>query len=128
MQLQKIHEDIRGIIYSLTGNPLTFEEVSFLYTKKGLARGGCFHAINPEHLTVIQGTIEYYYRLPNTEEIIKVLLNEGQSITIPPKTPHYMISIADSIILEWGCTVEEKQKKHEEFRKIVLDYNERQVQ
>lgn len=125
MNLNKIHEDNRGSIHAITGDPLVHPEVSFLHTKTGLARGGCIHRKNFEHLVVIEGMVEYYYRLPEETEIKCAVLITGQSITIPPNTPHYMISFSDSIIAEWGCEVEEKQEKHEEFRKIVLNHNER---
>jgi len=123
MELNKIHEDNRGSIHALTGDPLVHPEVSFLSTKSGLMRGGCIHRINSEHLCVIEGMIEYYYRLPNDENIKCQIMINGQSITIPPNTPHYMLSVSDSIIAEWGCEIEEKAEKHEEFRKIVLDHN-----
>lgn len=124
MELNKIHEDKRGAIFSVTGKIMVHEEVSFLQTNMGFARGGCIHRIHAEHLTVIEGHIDYYYRLPNENDIFVERMKAGESITIPPNTPHYMISITDSIIAEWGCQVEEKQEKHEEFRKIVMAHNE----
>lgn len=125
MEINKIHEDHRGSIHSITGLPLKFEEVSFLETKAGLARGGCIHRKNSEHLCVIQGEIEYVYQLPDDEDPYYLRMSVGDAITIPPNTPHYMISVTDSIIAEWGCEIEEKKEKHLEFRKIVLDHNEK---
>lgn len=125
MELNKIHEDNRGSIHAITGNPLVHPEVSFLHTKAGLARGGCIHRINTEHLTVIEGMVEYYYRLPDEKKIRCIILSNGEGISIPPNTPHYMISLNDSIIIEWGCDPSEKKEKHEEFRKIVVAHNEK---
>ena len=127
MDLNKIHEDQRGVIYSIVGDPITYEEVSFLSTKAGLARGGCIHNENSEHLCVIQGEISYFYRLPGETDMRCVSLTAGQGITVPPCTPHYMVSITDSIIMEWGCKISEKQEKHAELRAIVNAINATQI-
>lgn len=124
MKLEHIHSDNRGCIYSVTEKPLSSPEVSFLSTKKGIARGGCIHYKNYEHLCVIEGTIEYYFRLPNETEISNVILSTGQTISIPPATPHYLISLTDSIVIEWGCDLDEKKEKYEPFRRIVNEINE----
>lgn len=120
MEINKVHEDNRGSIYSITKSPLTYPEVSFLHTKAGVARGGCWHEYNKEHLTVIEGVIEYVWG----EEENHKMMKPGDSITIPPKTPHYLISLTDSIVMEWGCTIEEKQTKHPKFRALVNEINE----
>lgn len=125
MKIDKIHSDDRGFIFAITGEPLTLPEVSFLSTKAGIARGGCIHYKNTEHLCVIEGTIEYYLRLANETETRKVVLTAGQSVSIPPATPHYLISISDSVVMEWGCEISEKKDKHEEFRKIVMEINKK---
>lgn len=142
MKFEKIHEDHRGSIHAITGDPLIHPEVSFLETKTGLMRGGCIHNINSEHLVVIQGEIVYFWKPDgccfggegtsihpkdierDSRKNCYTILKTGQTITIDPNIPHYIHSITDSIIMEWGCTEEEKKAKHEEFRKIVLDHNE----
>lgn len=124
MKLDKIHEDHRGSIYSVTEQPLTRPEVSFLSTKAGLMRGGCIHRKNSEHLCVIEGEIKYVYsHNEDGREPIVANLKAGETITIPPNTPHYMLSITNSVIIEWNCEIEEKQEKHATYRKIVLDHN-----
>lgn len=119
MKLNKVFKDKRGEIFTLTGKPLNVPEASIMTCFAGFAKGGCFHSLNSEHLVVIEGVIKYIY----DEDMKHVMLHAGQSITIPPKTPHLLISLTDSIIMEWGCTEEEKKVKHKKFRKIVMDIN-----
>jgi len=119
MKLTKIFKDFRGEIFSLTENPLTVPEVSIMTCKAGLARGGCVHHKSKEHLCVIEGVIQYVYG----EDKKHVMLHAGQSITIEPNTPHFFLSITDSIVSEWGPQLEEKQEKYEPFRKIVMEIN-----
>ena len=118
MKLDHIHTDERGSIYSLNGNPLNLDEVSFLTCRAGKSRGGCIHRKNSEYLIVIEGWINYVWGKDNCK-----MMKAGDSITIPPNTPHYMIALTDSIIAEWGCTTEEKKEKYEPFRKIVMEIN-----
>lgn len=119
MKLDNIHEDDRGFIKALTGDLKTFPEIAIMKTNAGFARGGCIHHKSKEHLCVIEGTIKYVYG--NDEK--HVMLSPGQTITIEPSTPHFFLSITDSIVAEWGPQLEEKQDKHEAFRKIVMEIN-----
>lgn len=117
MELQRVHTDDRGGIYSITSELFESPEVAILHTKAGYARGGCIHHENSEHLCVLEGLIEYVYGDKT------VRLSTGQSITIGKSVPHYFTSVTDSVVAEWGPKPEEKQAKHDEFRKIVLDIN-----
>jgi len=123
MKLDNIHEDNRGAIMALTGDLKDYPEIAILKTNENYARGGCIHRKHIEHLCVFEGHIKYVYRFPNETEIQEAYLGPGEGISIPANTPHYYISLSDSIVGEWGCDLDEKQEKHEEFRKIVLDYN-----
>lgn len=122
MELKTIHTDDRGSISALTGELVTVPEVTVFHTKAGYARGGCIHMQSKEHLVVIEGMIEYIYMDPWGGISRRVLLS-GNSITIQPATPHYCISMTDSILMEWGPTLEEKKGKHAEFRAIVDEIN-----
>lgn len=116
-----IQEDIRGSIHSVVGL-ISCPEVSVFKTNKGFARGGCVHSKSQEHLCVIEGEIEYHYE--NLFGVRLILhLDVGRSITIEPNTPHYFVSKTDSIVMEWGPSMEEKQAHHERFRKEVLEHN-----
>lgn len=119
MKLEKIHEDERGEIYILTECFSFLEEATIFVTKNGYARGGCIHRINNEYCTVIEG--EALYRVDDT--IQQVL--EGRTITIPKGSPHYFVSVGDSVILEWGATTVEKKEIDLKMRKIVENINEK---
>lgn len=119
MELTKIHSDTRGSISILTGDLQSFEEVTIFKTNKGLCRGGCIHQKNDEFCCVIEGTISYVIGDLNNKHI----LNAGETIKIPKNTPHYFLSLTDSIVLEWGATAEEKKVKHPQFREIVEALN-----
>lgn len=125
MKLDKIFADKRGEIYSVTESPLTLPEVSFLTCNAGMARGGCIHRKNFEHLCVIEGTMNYYYGLENDDisSMRHITLRAGQSFTIPPNTPHFMLALTNCVFIEFGCEIEEKQEKYLPYRKIVDDIN-----
>lgn len=117
MQLENIHTDDRGAIYSLNGDLSCFPEVTIFKTNKGFARGGCIHHLNDEFCCLLEGEVKYI-----VGESIH-LLNAGDCVKIPKATPHYFISLTDSVMAEWGATVEEKKEKHQQYRQIVEEHN-----
>jgi len=116
MKLTKVHEDSRGEISALTEFP-EFEELTFLFTRQGKARGGCIHQRNNEYFCVISGRVEI------TIGDSTFILKTGETTFIPKNSPHYFIAIEDSLVCEWGATAEEKKEKHSQYRKIVKDIN-----
>lgn len=121
MKLRSIHSDKRGNVYAIEGKSLQYPEIAMLTINKGYARGGCIHNIHDEYFVVIQGRVDY--RIGDTTHNYSV----GDSGIIPKGTPHYLYAYEDSIVLEWGATIEEKQEKHETFRKIVENINEKRL-
>lgn len=119
MKIDDIHADDRGFIKSITGELTSCPEVAIMKTNAGFARGGCIHPKSKEHLVVIEGVIKYVYG----EDKKHVMLSAGQGITIEPNTPHFFLSLTDSIVAEWGPEIAEKQGKHKEFRKQVMEIN-----
>ena len=121
MKLNNIHKDNRGFIKTLTGKEIKpYEEITIFETKKGYARGGCIHNKSSEHICVLKGEIDFFY----TETETQLTMNAGESFTIPCKTPHYFIALEDSVVLEWGPRVEEKNEKYQPFRDKVDSINE----
>jgi len=112
VKLNTIHTDSRGSISLLT-EEMKYPEVTVFHTNEGFARGGCIHELSDEYTCVIEGEVEY--RIGDKT----LRMKDGESAVIPRNTPHYYASITDSIVLEWGATPAEKQKKHAEFRAIV---------
>jgi hypothetical protein len=118
MKLTKIHEDERGEIWLLEGFE-KYPEVTLFKTNAGYARGGCIHNINDEFTCVLEGDIVYFNG--NDREF----LTPGCNTIILKGTPHYYISVTDSVVLEWGATPEEKKEKHPQFREIVNKINKK---
>jgi len=113
MKLDTIHKDRRGSICLVTGDLKQFQEVTIFHTRQGFARGGCIHAKNCEYTTVIEGAVRY--KIGSKDRILTC----GQTMVIPKNTPHYFISLTNSVVIEWGATPEEKSEKHLATRKIV---------
>lgn len=121
LKLKEIHKDDRGEIYIMIGDLKDHKEITFFTTKKGFARGGCIHKINDEFSTVLEGRIQY------SVGDNKILAKKGESIKIPRNTPHYFISLTDSLVTEWGCLPEEKIEKHKAFREVVDGINKKMI-
>jgi mannose-6-phosphate isomerase-like protein (cupin superfamily) len=120
LELKKVHEDDRGEIYAI---PLGEDkELTILVTNRGYARGGCIHPDSNERCVVVKGRIQYFKGDTNTTLTDNSFL-QPNSLFIPKGTPHFYISETDSILLEWGATVKEKDMKHLPFRNIVIDIN-----
>lgn len=122
LQYKKVHEDARGEISILYDpNEKDDKEIAFLRTNAGYARGGCIHRINDETAIVAKGKVKYYI---DGKELYAF---EKDIIFIPKSTSHYFISLTDSIIIEFGATISEKQEKDPETKKIVDKINEEAV-
>jgi len=120
MKLDNIHEDARGFIKTITGGFETCPELTIMKTNAGFARGGCIHDKSREHLVVIEGSIKYFWGMDSGSHKI---LRAGQGITIDPNTPHFFLSLTDSIVAEWGPQIEEKQGKYKPMRDLVNSIN-----
>ena len=118
MNLNLIHQDKRGQIFTITGEGLNHPEVTMFLTNDGFARGGCVHNLSTEYCTVVSGKVEYI-----VGDKYHVLW-DGDSITIPAGTPHYFTSFGNSVVMEWGATEDEKKVKHQEYRLIVDRIND----
>jgi mannose-6-phosphate isomerase-like protein (cupin superfamily) len=121
LRLKKIHHDKRGEIFLLTGGLRGRREITVFITKKGFARGGCIHKASDEFCVVLKGGIKYF--IGNKIKIIR----GGQSVKVPRNTPHYFVSLDNSLVAEWGATIREKKEKHRSFRKKVDDINRKKA-
>jgi mannose-6-phosphate isomerase-like protein (cupin superfamily) len=119
LKLEKLHEDGRGEIYLILGDLQEHDEITIFTTRKNYARGGCIHKLNNEFCTVLEGKIRYFIGEKEPLE-----MNAGQTVMIKKNTPHYFVSLEDSIVMEWGATPAEKKEKHLATRKLVDEINE----
>jgi quercetin dioxygenase-like cupin family protein len=72
---------------------------------------------------VLTGEIEFIYGVEENS----IVLSAGESFTISPNTPHYFISNLDSVVMEWGPQMDEKNQRHLQFRAKVDAINQKQV-
>jgi len=115
MNLTLVHSDKRGKIYVLELSE--GKELKVLKTNKGYARGACQHT-EEEQCLVIDGIID--------SDIAgkKDFYMAGQTFKIPANAPHYIKSITNSIIMEWGASLK-GTTKDSEMLKIVEEINEK---
>lgn len=136
MKLNKIHEDERGEIYTITGEEMDTPEITMLVTKKGFARGGCIHELRDEFCVCIEGIVEHYTEgvdidrqispaPPHKEGFKLVNLHKGKPVLIPHGTPHYFYSKTDSIVLEFGAKIEDTTK-HQATRNFIDQINKKE--
>ena len=119
MNLIKIHEDKRGYVYTIEDEHLGYPEMTFFFTRKGFARGGCIHTEHDEHFSVVSGDLLFYCG----DDIQR--LSSGMSYLTPKNTPHYLIAKEDCMVIEWGANKEEKGVKDPKFREIVNNINDK---
>lgn len=117
MEVKKIHEDARGEIWAIPYDK--DKEITIFTTYKGYARGGCIHRKNDECFVVVKGYIEYYVG----GRKLSLPYHAGEGGIVPKKKPHYFIAQEESIVMEWGATIKEKNTKYKRFRKIVEEIN-----
>jgi quercetin dioxygenase-like cupin family protein len=123
LKLSKVHSDERGEINIIEGDLREEEEITLLSTKKGFARGGCIHRVHDEFFIIFEGVVKYFIG-DNPPEIFK----KGESGVIPKNTPHYLVSIEDSLMAEWGADPEEKKEKDKTSKEIVDEINKNNQQ
>jgi len=130
MKLEKIHEDKRGEIYTITGEMDT-PEIKLLITKKGFARGGCVHKLRDEFCVCVEGLVEHYIEgekdsyVPAQQHkkgFALTNLHKGKPVLIPHGIPHYFYSKTDSVVLEWGAKMDETTK-HLPTREFIDNLN-----
>ena len=120
MKLNKIHEDERGEIYTITDEKMKTPEITLLVTNKGFARGGCIHELRDEFCVCVEGIVEYYAEgtnelstAPQHKQGFKLNnLHKGKPVLTPHGIPHYFYSKTDSIVLEFGAKIEDTTKHH----------------
>jgi len=119
MKLKELLNDNRGGTYILEDDNLGYPEVAIFYTKQDYARGGCIHRKSDEYLCVISGEIRFFSGDDN------IYMKSGMILLTPKETPHYFVSLTDSIVMEWGASPEEKKEKYVPFRNMVNKINDK---
>ena len=134
MKLEKIYEDERGEIFTITGEEIN-TEITMLLTNKGFARGGCIHELRDEFCVCVEGLVEHYIKGIDSEKQVSPApqhkdgfkftnLHKGKPVLIPHGLPHYLYSKTDSVILEFGAKMDDA-KKHPETREFIDQINKK---
>ena len=134
MEINKVHEDERGEIYTITGEEMSTPEITLLITNKGFARGGCVHKLHDEFCVCVEGLVEHYVEgkperetdpAPQHKEGFNLTnLIKGKPVLIPHEKPHYLYSKTDSVVLEWGAKIDETTQ-HPETRAFIDEINKK---
>lgn len=94
IDLKKIHEDKRGIIWKLSYNN---KDYFISFTRKGYARGGDIHN-GKQYNAILYGNLLVKEKY---DVDIESILKGGDFIVINKNVPHVFIALKDSLMLEW---------------------------
>jgi len=108
-------EDSRGKVWSFKIGDI---EYILFFTKAGCMRGGDYHS-KRQFNSILQGTVRIILKTQTLGDI-PMVINEGQSMTVPPNVPHYMKSLDDSWVLEWH-ELPKTRTIYEPYRKIIME-------
>lgn len=112
-KIEKIHEDKRGTIYRFF---IDGKERLLIFTKEGYLRGGHMHKEIQQNF-VLSGAIEWT-EFHGTHDDNKIM-QEGESNTVMPFTPHLLTAVTDCWIIENKFS-HESAKMCEHYRNSVL--------
>lgn len=114
-----IHKDKRGRIWLCD---FAGKEYLLLETKAGFCRGGDFHQTIQTDV-VLHGTIRWF--VSNNTFTTHKRMVEGDMNVNPPLVPHMMLSITDSLVLEWLEKPQPKKTYYKLYRDLVNEMNKR---
>ncbi len=81
-------EDERGVISDIFYKE-EIEHAAFIESKPNVIRGNHYHKFTTQHMIIIQGSLEYWYKDFNSKEDAKsVILQKGDYMTTPPYEIH----------------------------------------
>jgi len=84
----EIHKDPRGIIADIFYNE-NINHVAFIESVSFAIRGNHYHKKTVQHLLVIRGSLEYWYKKFGSKKKSKfILAKEGDIISTPPLEIH----------------------------------------
>lgn len=85
------HSDERGIINDIFYNT-NINHVAIIDSKPGVMRGNHYHKFTTQHILIIKGSLEYWYKKADSDEDAQmVLAKEGDLITTPPFEIHALV-------------------------------------
>ena len=112
-------EDERGIIKNIADGKLG--DVAVITSKANSVRANHVHD-NDWHLSyIVSGSMKYYWRTElNTENSESLVVNAGEMVYTPPKAPHKMVFLEDSVFIAISG-LSRVQENYEADTKKLLD-------
>tara|TARA_Y100000034_G_C6672313_1_gene295216 strand:- start:98 stop:526 length:429 start_codon:yes stop_codon:yes gene_type:complete len=99
------HADERGSIVDVFYKN-HIEHVAVINSKPNTIRGNHYHKCSTQHILIISGSLEYWYKPVNSDEPSKmVVANAGDMISTPPNEIHAIVVKEDgnqSIVFSEG--------------------------
>lgn len=84
----EVHKDKRGVIADVFYK-YSINHVAFIESKPNAIRGNHYHKRTEQHLLVISGSLEYWYKKLNSKNKSKfVIAKKGDLISTPPREVH----------------------------------------
>ena len=88
------HIDERGEIHDIFFNH-NIDHVAIIDSKPNTLRGNHYHKKTTQHMLITKGSLEYWYKDLNKDEVKMVLLKEGDLVTTPPFEIHALKILED---------------------------------
>ncbi len=91
----ELHEDDRGKIVDIFFKE-NIEHVNSIVSKKGALRGDHYHKLTTQHMLMIKGSMEVWYKPADSNEQPKmVVAKAGDLVTNPPMEIHSLRILED---------------------------------
>ncbi len=92
----ELHEDGRGKIVDIFFKE-NIEHVNSIVSKKGALRGDHYHKLTTQHMLMVKGSMEVWYKPINSKEPPKmVVMKQGDLVTNPPMEVHSLRILEDN--------------------------------
>lgn len=85
----EIHRDTRGVIADVFFNR-SIDHVAFIESTADAERGHHYHKESTQHILILDGELEYWYRGVDETEAKSVIAKFGDIITTPPFEVHHL--------------------------------------
>lgn len=97
IELGSKFEDGRGYIQNILTAPIN--HVAIITSKKGAVRSEHYHLHNSHYLYIISGSVMYFEKDLNGENIVEKKFETGEMFYTPPNKVHKVIAIEDTVMI-----------------------------
>ena len=86
--------DERGYLIEIMQDGV-WKQINHSFTKMGTIRGNHYHKETTQHMLMTKGSLEYWYKEVNSDEVKMKLLKEGDLVSTPPYEIHALKILED---------------------------------